>query len=750
MGPGRGRREALAGGARQARGGLGTRPVGTPDPALAKPAEASEKSPLRTTSGYAIELAGIALVYFVFAKVGLALASLHPSASPIWPPTGLALAAVMLRGPRVWPAILIAAGLANLTNAGSLFTSLAIAVGNTAESLIGGYLIGRFSGGLRTFETPAGVARFALIALLAATPVSASIGVGSLAVAGYVDPAQIASTWMTWWLGDLAGALVITPVFVLWAGSSRASRPSGERLEGGLVLASAVAVGLLAFSPLLEQTANRDPLGFLAVLPLMWAALRRGQRDTATVALVLSAFAIWGTVAGEGPFARATLNNSFLVLLMYLISTSVPTLALSADVAVHKRTERRLRKAHAALNLTVQERTSALEEARGALLQAQKMEALGQLTGGIAHDFNNVLTVIMNSLEAARASADRDLRQRLDRSLQAARSGASLVQQLLVFARQHPLRVTATEVNELISSAIVMFSRTCPESIEIRTDLARDLRWATADATQVQTAILNLAVNARDAMPAGGSLSIVTRNLSRRAEVPAGLPPGDYISITVTDTGLGMSPEVLARAFEPFFTTKEIGKGTGLGLAMVYSTIRQMGGDIEIESRLGHGTTVRLILPAAPLAASDPGHDAEMVPAAGAPAREPVAVLYVEDDALVSLATVDLLEGAGYVLHTAPEAARALQVLDQHPEIGLLVTDIGLPGMDGHELAAEARRRRPDLRVLFLSGYDRRRALREPADLGMDYLDKPYSEAALFQALRRLADGTRGPGQAAG
>jgi signal transduction histidine kinase/CheY-like chemotaxis protein len=713
---------------------------------LAGAAEAPGRPPLRAAGWYAIELAAIALVYFVVAKLGLALASIHPSASPIWPPTGLALAAVMLRGFRLWPAILIGAALANLTNAGSLATSLAIAVGNTSESLIGAYLIARFSGGVRTFDTPAGIARFALVALVAATPVSASIGVGSLTLAGYVDPAAIASTWMTWWLGDLAGALVITPVIVLWA----EGRPlAGDLLEGGLVFASAIAVGWLAFSPLLEQTPNRDPLGFLAVLPLMWAALRRGQRDTATVALVLSVFAIWGTIAGEGPFARATLNDSFLVLLMYLISTSVPTLALSADVAVHKRTERSLRAAHAELNRIVEERTSALEEARGALHQAQKMEALGQLTGGIAHDFNNVLTVIMNSLEAARGSAGREMRQRLDRSLQAARSGASLVQQLLVFARQHPLQVTAVDINEIIIAAVAMFGRTCPESITVGTELAADLRWATADATQVQTAILNLAVNARDAMPSGGRLTIVTRNLPRDAQLPAGLPPGDYISITVTDTGQGMTPDVLARVFEPFFTTKDLGKGTGLGLSMVYSTTRQMGGDIEIESRPGAGTTVRLILPVSTLAPADKANGGERVPAAGTPETEPVAVLYVEDDALVSLATVDLLEGAGYVLHTAPEAARALQMLEEHPEIGLLVTDVGLPGMDGHELAAEARRRRPDLRVLFLSGYDRRRAAREPAELGMDYLDKPYSEAALFDALRRLAGAARGPGQAA-
>jgi CheY-like chemotaxis protein len=270
--------------------------------------------------------------------------------------------------------------------------------------------------------------------------------------------------------------------------------------------------------------------------------------------------------------------------------------------------------------------------------------------------------------------------------------------------------------------------------------LAPDLRWTTADAAQVQTAILNLALNGRDAMPDGGRLMIATQNLPRDARLRADLPPGEYVSVVMTDTGEGMAPDVLARAFEPFFTTKDIGKGTGLGLSMVYSTMRQMGGEIEIDSRPGEGTTVRLILPVAPLPDPDSAIEPEAAPAARLPKAEPSTILYVEDDALVSLATSDLLEEAGYSLHTAPDAMRALAVLEEHPEIGLMVTDVGLPGMDGHALAAEARRLRPDLKLLFLSGYDRGRAIGEFADARTEHLGKPYAESDLLEALRRLSN----------
>jgi two-component sensor histidine kinase/integral membrane sensor domain MASE1 len=288
---------------------------------------------------YLVEFSGVAIIYLALAKLSLALASVHPSATPIWPPTGFALAAVLLLGYRIWPAIFLAAFIANATTAGSTYTSLAIATGNTLESVVGAYLINRWSDGLGTFDTPTGVAKFALICFVPATMISATVGVGSLSLSSYADWANFASIWMTWWVGDLAGALVITPVIVLWTPSLPRAPGRQEWMQSCAVFGAVIVAGVIAFSPLIEQTPSRGPLAFLAALPLMWAALRRNQRDTATTALILACFAVWGTALNGGPFARSNLNDSFLLLLAFMISISVPSLALSADVATRKRHE---------------------------------------------------------------------------------------------------------------------------------------------------------------------------------------------------------------------------------------------------------------------------------------------------------------------------------------------------------------------------------------------------------------------------
>jgi two-component sensor histidine kinase len=288
---------------------------------------------------YMLQLAAVAAVYFLIAKLGLAWASIHPSATPIWPPTGFALAVVLLFGYRIWPAIFMAALVANATTAGSIYTSTAIAAGNTLESVVGSWLINRWSDGRNTFDTPTGVAKFALISFAPTTMISATVGVFSLTLAGFADWSNFVWIWLTWWMGDLAGALVVAPVIVLWSASIARTVQAHQSLETVAIFIVSIAVGVVAFSPWLEQTAYRGILAFLVIAPLMWAALRCGQRDTATVVLIVSCFAVWGTIFNGGPFARADLNESFLLVLTFMISISVPSLALSADLATRNRHE---------------------------------------------------------------------------------------------------------------------------------------------------------------------------------------------------------------------------------------------------------------------------------------------------------------------------------------------------------------------------------------------------------------------------
>ena len=291
----------------------------------------------------AVRLILVGLAYFTLAYLGLRLASVNPSATPIWAPTGLAIAAVLLWGHRITPAVFIAAFLINQLTAGSIFTSIAIAGGNTLEAVTAGYLVRHWAEGEQVFDTPTGIAKFMLISL-AATMVSATIGVSSLSVAGYAEVSSFISVWLTWCLGDLAGALVVTPVVVLWAKSEPASLARPQIAKTGLTYLAAVAVGVMVFGcPVMHHIPVHEALGFLIVLPLLWASLRQGPRDTATVVLIISAFAVGCTLLQCGPFAKPSLNESFILLLAFMISTAVLSLALSTDVAVRQGIENQQR-----------------------------------------------------------------------------------------------------------------------------------------------------------------------------------------------------------------------------------------------------------------------------------------------------------------------------------------------------------------------------------------------------------------------
>ena len=364
------------------------------------------------------------------------------------------------------------------------------------------------------------------------------------------------------------------------------------------------------------------------------------------------------------------------------------------------------------------------------LRQSQKMEAVGQLTGGLAHDFNNMLTGILGNLDMlSRRIADgrmADAGRFIDAASAAAARAASLTHRLLAFSRRQALDPRPLDVNTLVASMQDLLTRTLGEQVKLAVALAPDLWPAFSDANQLENAILNLAINARDAMPGGGVLTIETENL------PGATP---FVVLRVRDTGEGMSRDVVERAFEPFFTTKPLGQGTGLGLSMVYGFVRQTGGDVRIESQLGVGTTIELRLPRA--AGEGAATTEDRVSAAPGGAGE--AVLVVEDDASVRLVVVEVLRELGYEAIEMASTEAALEMLASDRRIDLLVTDVGLPGLNGRQLADVARETRPDLPVLFMTGYAAAAARRsEFLAEGMEMIAKPFAVDALGVKIRQM------------
>jgi PAS domain S-box-containing protein len=384
-----------------------------------------------------------------------------------------------------------------------------------------------------------------------------------------------------------------------------------------------------------------------------------------------------------------------------------------------------------------------LAAAQDALRQSQKMEAVGQLTGGIAHDFNNLLTGILGSLDIVRkrmaANKFDDIPRFMDAASSCALSAAGLTHRLLAFARRQPLDARPNDINRLVEGMEDLLDRTLGERIDVNFILAGDLWTAFIDANQLENALLNLAINARDAMPEGGRLTIETANVELDAAYTSShehVQPGDYVAVSVSDTGIGMSPEILAKAVEPFFTTKAVGEGTGLGLSVIYGFAKQSRGHMRIYSELGHGTTVKLYLPRALQNAVDVA--ARTIET---PRGQGETILVVEDDATVRLIIGDALKDLGYNVLLAPDARPAIALLQSDRAIDLLVSDIILPHVNGRKLADFARGFRPNLKVLFVSGYAENAAVRgDFLDEGMDMLTKPFSLDALGAKVRSMIE----------
>jgi PAS domain S-box-containing protein len=381
------------------------------------------------------------------------------------------------------------------------------------------------------------------------------------------------------------------------------------------------------------------------------------------------------------------------------------------------------------------------------LAQSQKMEAVGQLTGGVAHDFNNILTVITGTIEIlAEGVADRPELAAITRLIdEAAARGAGLTHQLLAFARKQPLQPDETDINALMSEAASLLRPTLGEQVEIESMLEDDAWPALVDRSQLLTAVLNLAINARDAMPGGGKLMLETGNVLLDAAFAGQDPdvrPGPYVMIAVSDTGSGIPAALRDKVFEPFFTTKDVGKGTGLGLSMVYGFVKQSGGHIKIYSEEGVGTTIKLYLPRATKEAKPM---AEAAPTVAATGHE--SILVVEDDRMVRDYVVSQLRSLGYAAIAASNAAEALAMFDGGAAPDLLFTDVIMPGgVDGRQLADEACRRRPSLKVLFTSGYTQSAIVHHGRlDPGVLLLAKPYRKIDLARMIRKALDGAGTP-----
>jgi PAS domain S-box-containing protein len=437
--------------------------------------------------------------------------------------------------------------------------------------------------------------------------------------------------------------------------------------------------------------------------------------------------------------------------------TPVRVVGVSADITERKRELVELRNFTEALEAAVRERTRELEaenearrRAEDSLRQAQKMEAVGQLTGGVAHDFNNLLTIVLGGLDMASrrlpdlpsSPAVARIARGVDMAVQGAKRAATLTSRLLAFSRQQTLAPEVIDANKLVAGTCDFLRRTLSETVMLETVLAAGLWRTFADPGQLENALLNLALNARDAMPGGGRLTIETANcyLDQAYVTTLSEPvePGQYVMIAVADTGAGMDSATRERAFDPFFTTKDVGKGTGLGLSQVYGFVRQSGGHVKIYSEVGEGTTVKIYLRRQAGEAQSSGAS---TPQSASSAIGDETILVVEDDEALRGYTSEILTELGYRVLEAKDADEALQVLEKN-SVDLLFTDVVMPGgMSGRELADEALRRRPALKVLFTTGYTRNAIVHHGRlDADVELVGKPFTFADLSAKVRALLD----------
>ncbi len=782
----------------------------------------------------------VAIAYGLAARLGLEFPYTQHAASLVWPASGVALAAVLLWGPWMALGVIVGATIPSHAVGITLPLSLWYGVGNAFSPLFGAWLLKRVGRVDLDLGRPRDVLGFVLLGVVVGTLPGPCAGVSGLVLLDALPHSQIGSAWFSWWLGDAAGVLVVTPALVTWlsVGRRRSQMPWARKLEAAALVAALMGSTMVGFG---DGFAWRYP-AFLPFPFLIWAALRFGVKGATGGSLLVSGMAVWSTAHGSGPFSFGHVHVDLVLLWAFMGTVAVVTLLLSAALGERdsarrslELSEERFRRAfedapiamamatpagtfvtankrmQAMLGYTEDELTrltvddithpedrgrsraglqrardgveeryglekryvrrdgavvwvnmsatlvrdadglpyafiglmeditarKAAEEERGRLQRrlalSQRLESIGQLAGGVAHDFNNLLLGILLYVDLGLEAADDrpKLVEALTEIQAAARRAAELTRQLLAFGRRQTIQPVALDLDQQIGGLLGMLRRLIPANIELEHTAPDEPCWVMVDPGQIEQVIVNLCVNARDAMPGGGALRIQTGS----AVIGPGhatLAPGDYAKLTISDTGAGIPPELRERIFEPFFTTKE--EGTGLGLAVIYGIVRQHGGSIDIRDEPGGGACFEVLLPAA-------ARPVTVQPRSGLRRARGgnETVLVIDDEALPRRTLASALERAGYRVLQATDGVEGLELFERHAgEIALVIVDLIMPRMGGRDVFANIRELDPDAKVMLTTGYGGDTPGGVPKNA--EVLHKPYGANEMLLRVRSLLD----------
>jgi signal transduction histidine kinase/ActR/RegA family two-component response regulator len=660
----------------------------------------------------------LTLFYLVVGKLSLQLAFLHASASPVWPPAGIALAALIVLGYRVWPAIFIGAFLVNVTTAGNILTSLCIGAGNTLEAICGAWLVNRFAGGPHVFDRPQGVFKFACAAA-ASTVISPTFGVTSLALEAFVDWPRYGAIWTTWWLGDMAGDLIVAPFIILWSTLPLRRLSRREVVEVGILLLLLFVIGETVFGGWLPISAKNYPISFICGPLVIWTAFRFTQRETATGILILSAIAIWGTLHNYGPFIVETENQSLLTLQAWTVVLAITALALSAAMMERQRAE------------------AALQQQKAAVEAANRTK--DNFLAMLSHELRTPLTPVIAALDSLETHTPQseDSKASLAMIRRNVELESQLIDDLLDLTRiakdKLQLKFEQVDAHQAVTNVVEICKMEAnARKIRIHLNLRAGAHHVTADTAKFQQIIWNLLKNAIKFTNENGEIAISSTNPSPRV-----------LTISVRDTGIGIAPEIMQRIFNPFeqgdqSLHRRFG-GLGLGLTISKSLAEAQGGMLSARSEgPDQGSTFVLTMntvPPRPRRAVEP----QITPAEAQALR----ILLVDDHQDTCTALERLLVRRGHLVAAAHNMRSAMEAA-AHNEFDLLISDIALPDGTGTELIACMRALRP-VRGIAISGFGMNGDIEKSLNAGFsEHLVKPVKlerlEAAIDRVMQRAPE----------